>query len=246
MLEGLYSAAAGMFAQQQRIDGVANDLANASTTGYKHVRVGFRDLLYSAQGGQAGPTVLAGAGAAAGVIGRSQEQGALQTTGQPLDLAIQGPGFFQVRRPDGSPALTRDGSLRLDATGRLTTQAGDIVQPSITVPKGTTPDELSIAADGTVRVGDGRALGRIELVTVPAPDGLQPLGGNRFAATAQSGATTAAGSDTVLRQGELEGSNVNVGDAMVDMIDAQRSFQLASKAIQMQDQMLEIANQVKR
>ncbi|MGN6190392.1 MAG: flagellar hook-basal body protein [Conexibacter sp.] len=246
MLEGLYSAAAGMYAQKQRIDGVANDLANASTTGYKHVRVGFRDLLYSAQGGQAGPTVMAGAGAAAGVIGRSQEQGALQTTGQPLDLAIQGPGFFQVKRADGSPALTRDGSLRLDATGRLTTQDGDIVQPQITVPSGTTPDQLSVGADGTVRGAGGRALGRIELVTVPAPDGLQPLGGNLFAASAQSGQPVAVGTDTTLRQGELEGSNVDVGDAMVDMIDAQRSFQLASKAIQMQDQMLEIANQVKR
>ena len=246
MLEGLYSAAAGMFAQQQRIDGVANDLANSSTTGYKHVRVGFRDLLYSAQGGAAGPTVMAGAGAAAGFIGRSQEQGALQSTGQPLDLAIQGPGFFQGERADGSLALTRDGSLRLDATGRLTTKGGDLVQPQITVPSGTTPDQLSIAADGTVRVGPGAPLGRIELVTVPAPDGLRSLGDNLFAATAESGQPTAAGTDTTLRQGALEGSNVDVGDAMVDMIDAQRSFQLASKAIQMQDQMLEIANQVKR
>lgn len=246
MLSGLYSAAAGMNAQQQRIDGVANDLANTSTTGYKHVRVGFRDLLYNAQGGSAGPTVLAGAGAAAGFIGRSQEQGAMQTTGQPLDLAIQGPGFFQVTRPDGSTALTRDGSLRLDPLGRLTTQAGNLLQPAITVPRGTTADQLAIGADGTVRVGTGRVLGRIELVNVPAPDGLQPLGGNLFAATAQSGAATAAGPDTTVRQGMLEGSNVDVGDAMVDMIDAQRSFQLASKAIQMQDQMLEIANQVKR
>jgi flagellar basal-body rod protein FlgG len=246
MLGGLYSAAAGMAAQQQRIDGVANDLANASTTGYKHVRVGFRDLLYNAQGGSAGPTVLAGAGSAAGFIGRSQEQGALQTTDQPLDVAIQGPGFLQVKRPDGSLALTRDGSLRLDATGRLTTKDGLVVQPEITVPRGTAPDQLSIAGDGTVRAGAGRALGRIELVTVRSPDGLQSLGGNLFAANAASGTPTAAGNDSALRQGVLEGSNVDVGDAMVDMIDAQRSFQLASKAIQMQDQMLEIANQVKR
>jgi flagellar basal-body rod protein FlgG len=246
MLEGLYSAAAGMAAQQQRIDGVANDLANASTTGYKHVRIGFRDLLYNAQGGSAGPTVLAGAGAAAGFIGRSQGQGALQTTDQPLDVAIQGPGFFQVKRPDGSLALTRDGSLRLDADGRLTTNDGMILQPPITVPRGTSADKLSIAGDGTVRAGAGRPLGRIELVTVPAPDGLQPLGGNLFAANAASGQTTPAGNDSTLRQGALEASNVDVGDAMVDMIDAQRSFQLASKAIQMQDQMLEIANQVKR
>lgn len=246
MLEGLYSAAAGMTAQQQRIDGVANDLANASTTGYKHVRVGFRDLLYSAQGRSAGPTVLAGSGAAAEFIGRSQGQGALLTTGQPLDVAIQGPGFLQVRRPDGSLALTRDGALRLDATGRLTTKDGLLVQPGIRVPAGTSPDEVSIGADGTVRVGDGPPLGRIALVTVPAPDGLQALGSNLFAATAESGAATQAGADGTLRQGALEGSNVEVSDAMVDMIDAQRSFQLASKAIQMQDQMMEIANQVKK
>jgi flagellar basal-body rod protein FlgG len=246
MLEGLYSAAAGMAAQQERIDGVSNDLANASTTGYKHVRVGFRDLLYSAQGRGAGPTVMAGAGAAASFIGRSQGQGALQTTDQPLDLAIQGPGWFQVKRADGSAALTRDGSLRLDSGGRLTTSDGLLLQPPITVPRGTTPSQLSIAADGIVRAGGGRALGRIGLVTVPAPDGLQSLGGNLFAATAASGQPSAVGRDTSIRQGALEGSNVDVGDSMVDMLDAQRSFQLASKAIQMQDQMLEIANQVKR
>lgn len=246
MLEGLYSAAAGMAAQQERIDGISNDLANASTTGYKSVRIGFRDLLYSAQGNGAGPTVAAGAGAAASIFGRSQEQGAIQTTDQPLDLAIEGPGYFQVTRADGSAALTRDGSLRLDALGRLTTQDGDILQPPITVPRGTTPDQLSIGSDGTVRVGSGRALGRIQLVNVPAPDGLQPLGGNLFAANAASGQPTATGSGTTLRQGALEGSNVDIGDAMVDMMDAQRSFQMASKAIQMQDQMLEVADQVKR
>jgi len=246
MLEGLYSAAAGMAAQQERIDGISNDLANASTTGYKHVRVGFRDLLYVAQGNGAGSGVAAGAGSAASIFGRSQEQGALQTTDQPLDLAIEGPGYFQVKRPDGSLALTRDGSLRLDALGRLTTQDGNVLQPEIRAPSGTTPDQLSIGSDGTVRGAGGRALGRIQLVDVPAPDGLQPLGGNLFAAGAASGQPTAVTAATTLKQGALEGSNVDIGDAMVDMIDAQRSFQMASKAIQMQDQMLEIANQVKR
>jgi len=246
MLEGLYSAAAGMAAQQQRIDGVANDLANVSTTGYKRVRIGFRDLLYNQQGPSAGPTVRAGAGAAAGMFGRSQEQGALQTTGNPLDLAIEGPGFFQVRRADGSTALTRDGALRLDANGRLVTQDGALLDPPITVPKGTTADQLAIGADGTVRLGKAAAIGRIQLVDVPAPDGLQPLGGNLFAPTGQSGQPAAVGAGSTLRQGLLEGSNVDVGDAMVDMMDAQRSFQMASKAIQMQDQMLEVANQVKR
>jgi flagellar basal-body rod protein FlgG len=247
MLAGLYSAAAGMAAQQTRIDGVANDLANTSTTGYKHVRVGFRDLLYGAQGDSAGPTVLAGSGAAAAFIGRAQAQGPLQPTGQPLDLAVQGPGFFQVRRADGTLALTRDGSFRLDATGRLTTKDGHLVEPGITLPRGTTAEQLGIAADGTVRAGTGAPLGRIQLGTVAAPDGLRALGANLFEATADSGPTTPlAPGASEIRQGALEGSNVDVADAMVDMIDAQRSFQLASKAIQMQDQMMDVANQVKR
>jgi len=244
MLEGLYSAAAGMAAQQERIDGIANDLANASTTGYKHVRIGFRDLLYSAQGNGAGPTVLAGAGSAAAIVGRGEEQGAMQDTGQPLDVAIEGRGWLQVRRPDGSLALTRAGNLRLDANGRLTTQDGDVLEPPIAVPKGTTPDQLSIAADGTVRAA-GKAIGRIGLLDVPAPDGLQPLGANLFATTAASGPASATTTAT-LRQGALEASNVDVGDEMVQMIDAQRTFEMTSKAIQMQDQMLEVANQVKR
>jgi flagellar basal-body rod protein FlgG len=246
MLEGLYAAAAGMAAQQRRIDGVANDLANTATTGYKHVRVGFRDLLYSQQGGEAGETVMAGSGAAADFIGRGRQQGPLLSTGQPLDVAIQGPGWLQVRRPDGTTALTRDGSLRLDADGRLTTKDGLLLDPPLHVPRGTAPEDVAIGPDGTVRAR-GDAVGRIALVTVPAPDGLLALGANLFAATSASGAVAPQrASAATLRQGMLEGSNVDVGDAMVDMIDAQRSFQLASKAIQMQDQMLEIANQVKR
>jgi flagellar basal-body rod protein FlgG len=245
MLQGLYSAAAGMAAQQQRIDGVANDLANVNTPGYKQVRVGFRDLLYNAQGEEAGETVTAGAGAAASFIGRSQRQGALLTTEQPLDVSISGEGFFQVRRADGTLALTRDGSLRLDALGRFTTSDGLLLQPPITVPQGTPINRLSIAADGAVRINDGQPVGRIQLVAVTNPDGLQPLGDNRFAVTPESGAATATNAAT-LRQGTLEGSNVDMADAMVDMMQAQRGFQLASRAIHMQDQMLEVANQVKR
>jgi flagellar basal-body rod protein FlgG len=246
MLQGLYSAAAGMAAQQQRIDGVSNDLANINTTGYKHVRVGFRDLLYNSQGNMAGATVDAGAGAAASFIGRSQAQGALQTTEQPLDLAISGDGFFQVRRADGRLALTRDGSFRLDDRGRLTTTDGALLQPGIQVPLNTPIERISIARDGTVRVDAGRPLGRIQLVAVTSPDGLRPLGDNRFELSAASGPARAAGAGTAVLQGRLEGSNVDMSDAMVDMMNAQRAFQLASRAIAMQDQMLEVANQVKR
>jgi flagellar basal-body rod protein FlgG len=246
MLEGLYSAAAGMAAQQQRIDGVSNDLANINTTGYKHVRVGFRDLLYNSQGDAAGPTVDAGAGAAASFIGRSQAQGALQTTDQPLDMAIAGDGFFQVRGADGRVALTRDGAMRLDNLGRLTTNDGALVVPGIQVPRDTPVDRIAIGRDGTVRVGGGASIGRIQTVSVTSADGLQPLGDNRFAVTAASGPARATGAGTTILQGRLEGSNVDMSDEMVDMMNAQRAYQMASRAIAMQDQMLEVANQVKR
>jgi flagellar basal-body rod protein FlgG len=240
MLEGLYSAAAGMVAQQQKIDSVANDLANVNTTGYKHTRVAFRDLLYV---DDASKTVHSGAGAAATSVGRGFEAGAMRQTGNPLDVAIQGPGFLRVRRADGTDALTRDGALRLDDKGRLTTQRGELVQPAITVPAGTRDSDLSIASDGTV-TARGRAVGRIQVVDVRSPDALQSIGGNLFRTTTASGAATALASGQVA-QGALEASNVDVGDAMTQMIDAQRTFQLTSRAIQIQDQMLQIANGVK-
>ncbi len=245
MLEGLYSAAAGMTAQQQRIDGVSNDLANVNTTGYKGVRVGFRDLLYNPQGREAGATVTAGAGAAASFIGRSQAQGALQTTEQPLDLAIAGPGFFQVRTADGNLALTRDGAFRVDSGGRLCSSDGALVQPPIQLPQGTPIDRVAIGKDGTVRAA-GQTVGRIQLVNVTAPDGLRPLGDNRFEVTAESGLGARRRQRHAGAAGPPRGLNVEMSDAMVDMINAQRAYQLASRAIHMQDQMMEIANQVKR
>ena len=240
MLEGLYSAAAGMQAQQQRIDSVANDLANVNTNGYKHTRVAFRDLLYV---NDASGNVRSGAGAAATTIGRGFVQGSMRETGNPLDVAIEGEGFLRVRRADGTDALTRDGSLRIDPRGRLTTQRGELVQPAITVPAGTNESAVSIGADGTVNANN-RPVGRIQLVNVRSPESLDVIGENLYRTTAASGAaTTAAGAR--LTQGSIEASNVDVGDSMTEMIDAQRSFQLASRAVQMQDQMLQIANQVK-
>jgi flagellar basal-body rod protein FlgG len=237
MLEGLYSAASGMVAQQDRMDALANDIANVSTPGYKHVRVGFRDLLYSRD---AGGRVAHGAGAAATLQGRALGQGALRETGRALDVAIQGDGFLQVRRPDGTLALTRDGSLRADARGRLSTAQGDLLEPPVTLPPGVSEADVSVAADGTVLAGN-RRLGRLQLVTVTAPQGLRADGESLFVATAASGAPRpVAGASLV--QGALEASNVDLGDAMVDMMDAQRSFQLASRAVQTQDQMLQIAN----
>ena len=246
MLEGLYSAAAGMAAQQQRMDALAGDLANVNTHGYKRQRVGFRDLVYQ-QAGRGSPAgVTAGTGAAAVLVGRSAVQGALRRTDQPLDLAIVGAGYFSVRQPNGRYALTRDGSFHLDAGGRIVTSGGATLQPGglMTIPRGADLADLRITGDGRVRLG-GRLLGRIDVVTVGNPDGLRAVGDNLFEVTAASGRPTPAGVG-IVEQGALEGSNVDLADAMVDMMDAQRSFQLASKAIQMQDQMMEIANGVKK
>jgi flagellar basal-body rod protein FlgG len=229
-----------MQAQQQRMDTVANDLANVNTNGYKKERVAFRDLLYVRD---ASGRVQSGAGAAATTIGRGFTQGALRETGNPLDLAIQGDGFLQVRRADGTTALTRDGSLQIDSRGRLATQQGDLIQPPITVPAGTKESDVSVAANGTVSIGT-RQVGTIQLFTVRSTGGLQSVGDSLFRATAASGAATRVANPSFAGS-TLEASNVDVADTMTEMMDAQRSFQLASKAVQMQDQLLQIANQVK-
>jgi flagellar basal-body rod protein FlgG len=242
MLEGLYSAAAGMSAQQQQMDAIGNDLANVSTTGYKAERVGFQDLLYS-QVNQAGTATTSGAGAMAQVIGRSSAQGSLQQTGEPLDLAIQGEGFFQVKGAGGKPALTRDGALTVDGKGNLVTADGSQLEPPITLPAGVAPSEVTIAGDGAVRAG-ARSLGQITLVTVAAPDHMLADGAGAFTPTAASGAPKPVQGAT-LKQGALEGSNVDMASEMTTMVATQRNYQLASTAIQTQDQMLSIANQLR-
>ncbi|HVY96570.1 MAG TPA: flagellar hook-basal body protein [Solirubrobacterales bacterium] len=244
MLAGLYSAAAGMEAQQARMDAVSSDLANVSTTGYKSLRVGFRDLLYqpTGRGGAAGTQT--GSGAAATMLGRDYAQGALMQTERPLDVALTGPGFIQVKAADGGVALTRDGNLGLTPDGRLRTSGGQLLEPPLRVPPGTDPSEVQIAADGEVRLGR-RRLGRIEVVNVPNPDGLRPDGESLFRPTAASGPVGAA-RGARLEQGALESSNVDMADATVAMMNAQRGFELASRAIQMQDEVLAVANGVKR
>ncbi len=241
-LQGLYSAAAGMSAQQQRLDAVSNDIANVSTAGYKGQRLAFRDLAY--QAAETGGGVRAGAGAAVTTIGRTTGQGAIKVTEQPFDVAIAGDGFLSVTREDGTQALTRSGALRLNTQRELVTAGGERLQPPVRLPADVEPSQVAIGPDGAVSAG-GRALGRIALVEVPAPAGLQSLGENLFATTAASGAARPA-ADASLQQGALEMSNVDMGDAMVDLMDAQRSYSLASKAIQNQDQAMEIANGIRR
>jgi flagellar basal-body rod protein FlgG len=245
MLEALNSAAAGMAAQQQKLDATANDLANTNTTGYKHQRVGFRDLVYEQTGRSSAQGVRTGAGAAAVDAGRAFAQGAVQSTARQLDVAVQGEGFLRIKLPDGRQALTRDGNLHVDGAGNLTTSTGGLVQPAIKIPDGVTEDQISIGRDGTVQAG-GRRIGRLELVTVRAQAGLISAGDNAFLASAASGAAVAAPRSTSLGVGALESSNVDIAEAMVEIIESQRAFQLSSKAISTADEMMGIANGVKR
>jgi flagellar basal-body rod protein FlgG len=241
MLEGLYSAASGMEAQQQQFDAISNDMANVDTPGYQSTIVGFHDLLYS--NGNYGSNVATGAGSAAQVVGHDQTQGAIQQTNEPLDVAVQGQGFIEVRRFDGSTGLTRNGRLELNAKRQLTNQVGMLVQPPVTIPAGVPTNQVTIGADGTVQAA-GKKVGKISLVDVPAPDGLVADGDSVFSATAASGAIRTAKGAT-LQQGALEGSNVDLGDEMAKMMTAQQEYQMGSQAIQYQAQMLSIANQIK-
>jgi flagellar basal-body rod protein FlgG len=241
MLEGLYSAAAGMSAQQEQLNAISNDLANVSTSGYKAERVAFNDLLYNPID-MAGTDTTAGSGANAKVIGRSEAQGTLQETGDPLDLAIEGPGYFQVTRANGKVALTRNGSFGIDASGSIVNSEGNRLSPPIKLPKGVSASGLSIAPDGTVFAG-AKKLGQIKLVTVTSPEHLLADGGSEFSPTAASGTPRAATGK--IHQGALEGSNVNIASEMAQMVSTQRNYQLTSTAIQTESQMMSIANQLR-
>jgi flagellar basal-body rod protein FlgG len=220
-----------MAAQQSRLDAIANDLANANTTGYKSERTGFRDLLDQA-------------GSAFVDLGRSQAQGVLQPSDNPLSVAIDGPGFFQVRRADGTTALTRNGNFQLDARRSVVTQTGEQLVPPITVPAGVKPGDIAIAQDGTITAGATR-LGKLALVDVPSPSGLQSVGSSMFIATQASGVAVPSATAR-LQQNQLEASDVDVATAMTDLLDAQQSYSLASRAITTQDHLLEVANNIKK
>lgn len=240
MVSGLASAAAGMEAQQQLLNALSEDIANSSTTGYKSTRVGFTDLLYQApgRGGAAGTQV--GAGSRAEVIGRDFEQGALETTGRTLDVALITPGFIEVRAAGGAVALTRAGSLNVAADGTLQTATGQRLEPPIRVPAGTDAEDIAIAADGTVSVA-GRKLGQINLVEVANPSGLQADGEGDYLPTAASGPVRAA-RGARLQQGALEASNVEMATVMTQMSEAQQGYALAGKAVTTQDEVLAVAN----
>jgi flagellar basal-body rod protein FlgG len=245
MLQGLYAAASGMEAQQNQFNAIANDMANIDTPGYQATEVGFQDLLYSSAGSASGsPDIATGAGSQSAIVGRSFAQGAIQNTGRSLDVAIQGPGYLQVRRDDGTVGLTRNGTLQVNAQGEITNQDGNPLVPPLKLPKGTDADNIKIETNGQV-ISGSRTIGKLALVNVPAPNQLQPDGDSMFSVTAGSGATRPATGSSI-QQGALEGSNVDVAQDMTTMINAQRSYQMASQAIQYQDQMLQIADQIKK
>ena len=187
--------------------------------------------------------MTAGAGTAAQIVGRSFAQGSLRQTGQPLDVALEGPGFLQVRTPDGQLALTRDGSLRVTNTGQLVTSNGSAVVPAVNFPAGTNLQNVSVAPDGTITNGT-QTIGRLQAVNVASPQALTSIGDNLFVANAESGATRNV--DVGFAGGYLEGSNVELSDAMVDMMNSQRAYELSSRAIRQQDEMMGIANGIKR
>jgi len=239
MLNGLYSAAAGMIAQQTRIDALSNDISNVNTTGYKQVRTGFRDLVYNIEAG-----MRIGAGSAIVDAGRVFSQGGLQQSSDPLSVALDGPGFFQVKRGDGSLALTRSGDFHSDANGQLVTGEGDRVWPAVILPAGTNLDDVSISSTGAGAVKQ-TVVGQIQVMSVPSPSNLLPVGGSLFLPTTASGGARQMSTQSI-RQGFLEASNVDLASAMVNVIDAQRSYQMDSKAIQTQDQLMQIANEIRR
>lgn len=261
MIRALYTAASGMNAQQMNLDDIANNLANSSTTGFQERRMQFTDLLYQNQvmPGSASTqqtTVAAGLQIGSGVKPGSAEiiqtQGELQSTGNPLDVAIQGAGFFQVQLPDGQIGYTRAGSFHQDAQGNVVTADGNQLQPSITIPANAT--NVSIGSDGTVTATlpgqtQSSTLGTIQLATFPNPGGLNSVGNNTYLPTAASGDAIVGnpgGSEGLgtLQQNSLEQSNVSVVEQFVDMIVAQRSYEANSRVVKAADEMMQQLNQL--
>jgi len=260
MLRSLWIARTGLEAQQTNLDVISGNLANVSTNGYKRSRAVFEDLLYqnlrqsgaqSSQQTQLPTGLTIGTGVRPVATARIHTQGNLQQTGNALDVAINGQGFFQVLLPDGTTAYTRDGALQRDSQGQLVTASGYPVQPAITVP--ATAQSLTIGRDGTVTVtqpgsATGTQIGTIQLANFVNPAGLEARGENLYVETASSGSPTtgAPGANGIgtVQQGFVETSNVNVVEEMVNMIQAQRAYEINSKAVQSADQMLQRLAQI--
>jgi flagellar basal-body rod protein FlgG len=262
MIRALWTAGTGMNVQQVNLDVIANNIANVNTTGYKRSRADFQDLMYQTMrlqgvkteaGNQIPTGVQIGHGAMLAAVQRVFLQGDYQETQNELDIAVEGNGFFQITMPSGETGYTRAGSFKRDAEGKVVTSDGYLLSPNVTVPQGTT--QISVETDGTVTAlvqGQAKAqqLGKIELATFPNPSGLKASGKSLFMETEASGTPTTGKPGELglgtLRQGFLEMSNVNVMQEMINLIIGQRAYEVNSKAIQAADEMLQMANNVKR
>ncbi len=263
MIRALYSAGSGMVAQQMNVDNIAHNLANANTVGFKMRRAQFQDLLYQSfvqPGAAAGSQTVVPSGLQLGLGTRPVaneiifSQGNFQQTDNPLDLVIQGRGFFQVRRPSGELAYTRSGEFHLDRDGNVVTSDGDPLEPQITIP--LQAQSITVAADGTVsytQLGQNAAqiAGQIQLANFANPAGLNSLGGSLFAPTDASGEPTVGnpgGQEGLgtLMQGYVEQSNVSVVEEFINMIVSQRAYEANSKVVKAADDMYSQVNNLTR
>ena len=260
MLTALHTAFTGMEAQQMNLNTIANNLANVNTTGFKKNKIEFQDMLYEKKrtvGAEEGAGNLVPAGVEVGNGARVAStakiytQGQVSQTGEKMDVAVQGDGFFEVLRPDGTTAYTRDGGFKVASDGRVVTNDGLPVQSGFQpVPVDAQSVNISTNGQVTIQTPGGTQTFQIQLVRFNNPAGLRSMGGNLLEETPSSGTPTLgtpaeAGFGSTL-QGYLETSNVNVAEEMVNMILAQRAYEVNSKAIQTSDQMMELTNNLKR
>ncbi len=264
MFRALTTGALGMSAQQKAVDNIANNLANVNTTGYKRTTIAFQDLFYenitaSKQGSNvqgmndSGPMLQIGHGSQAVSTIRNFMQGPVEETGNALDIAISGSGFFQVELPDGSIGYTRDGNFSRNATGLLVNNSGLPLADLIEIPMEAVAIEISQSGVVTVQMPGGNTqmdLGQIELAKFVNPGGLRALGDNLFSETETSGVPFFANPGDegfgVLRQGFLEQSNVDIVTEMVRLIEAQRAYETNSKVVQTAEEMMSVTNGIKR
>jgi flagellar basal-body rod protein FlgG len=260
MIRALYTAATGMQAQQLNIDVIANNLANVNTTGFKKSRADFQDLLYQTLRAPGAPStnntqsptgIQVGLGARPAAVQRIQLQGDYTQTGNALDVAIEGIGFFQVTLPDGTAAFTRAGAFKLDNQSRIVTSDGIPLEPTISVPEGA--QDVTVGQDGVVSAilpgqGSPTQVGQIQTARFTNPGGLRALGKNLLQETETSGppqlGTPGQENRGTLIQGFLENSNVSVVEELVGLITGQRAYEVTSKAIQTADEMLRVTNAI--
>ena len=261
MIKALYSAGSGMTAQQMSIDTIANNLSNANTTGFKARRTQFQDLLYQSvlqPGAAAGSQTVVPSGLQLGLGTRPAAnsitftQGTFTETDNPLDLVIQGKGFFQIKRPDGSTAYTRSGNFQLYKDGNVVTATGDPIEPQITIP--AQAQSITVASDGTVsytQPGQSAAqvAGQIQLANFTNPGGLNSIGNGLFTPTDASGdpiVGNPGGQDGLgtLQQGYLESSNVSIVEEFINMISSQRAYEANTKVVKAADEMYQQVNNV--